>query len=64
MNDVTDVELSLLPEPLRPMFARCLAADPAERATPEEVVERVTRIELALRGRRGLSGQRSRSRTT
>lgn len=25
-------DLSLLPEPLRPLFARCLAADPAERA--------------------------------
>lgn len=32
-------ELSLLPEPLRPLFARCLAADPADRATPAEVVE-------------------------
>ncbi|MCI3223790.1 serine/threonine-protein kinase [Streptomyces sp. NP-1717] len=32
-------ELSLLPEPLRPLFARCLAADPAERATPAEIVE-------------------------
>ncbi|MFF5726055.1 serine/threonine-protein kinase [[Kitasatospora] papulosa] len=32
-------DLSLLPEPLRPLFARCLAADPAERATPAEVVE-------------------------
>ncbi|MFF8907234.1 serine/threonine-protein kinase [Streptomyces olivaceoviridis] len=31
--------LDLLPEPLRPLFARCLAADPAERATPAEVVE-------------------------
>lgn len=31
-------ELSLLPEPLRPLFARCLAADPAERATPAEIV--------------------------
>lgn len=32
-------DLSLLPEPLRPLFARCLATDPAERATPAEVVE-------------------------
>ncbi|TXL91810.1 serine/threonine-protein kinase [Streptomyces sp. IB2014 016-6] len=32
-------DLSLLPEPLRPLFARCLAADPAERATPAEVVQ-------------------------
>ncbi|MFF5897610.1 serine/threonine-protein kinase [Streptomyces argenteolus] len=32
-------DLSLLPESLRPLFARCLAADPAERATPAEVVE-------------------------
>ncbi|MEW2283474.1 serine/threonine-protein kinase [Streptomyces sp. NPDC047841] len=31
--------LDLLPEPLRPLFARCLAADPAERATAAEVVE-------------------------
>ncbi|MEU8626174.1 serine/threonine-protein kinase [Streptomyces sp. NPDC048669] len=35
----SEPELSLLPEPLRPLFARCLAADPAERATPAEVVE-------------------------
>ncbi|WP_141725042.1 serine/threonine-protein kinase, partial [Streptomyces niveus] len=32
-------DLSLLPEALRPLFARCLAADPAERATPAEIVE-------------------------
>lgn len=32
-------DLSLLPEPLRPLLARCLAADPAERATPAEIVE-------------------------
>ncbi|MFD5895956.1 serine/threonine-protein kinase [Streptomyces sp. NPDC060366] len=32
-------DLDLLPKPLRPLFARCLAADPAERATPAEVVE-------------------------
>ncbi|KND42428.1 MULTISPECIES: serine/threonine-protein kinase [Streptomyces] len=31
-------DLSLLPEPLRPMMARCLALDPAERPTPAEVV--------------------------
>ncbi|POX62277.1 serine/threonine protein kinase [Streptomyces sp. Ru62] len=34
-----DPGLDLLPEPLRPLLARCLAADPAERATPAEVVE-------------------------
>lgn len=32
-------DLSRLPEPLRPLIARCLAADPEERATPAEVVE-------------------------
>ncbi|ANB04073.1 serine/threonine protein kinase [Streptomyces ambofaciens] len=32
-------DLSRLPEPLRPLFARCLAPDPRERATPAEVVE-------------------------
>ncbi|MFI9809323.1 serine/threonine-protein kinase [Streptomyces sp. NPDC052301] len=32
-------DLPALPEPLRPLLARCLAADPAERATPAEVVE-------------------------
>ncbi|MEV0224181.1 serine/threonine-protein kinase [Streptomyces sp. NPDC050704] len=32
-------DLSLLPAQLRPLFARCLAADPAERATPAEIVE-------------------------
>ncbi len=32
-------DLSLLPPQLRPLLARCLAADPAERATPAEVVE-------------------------
>ncbi|MET7274917.1 serine/threonine-protein kinase [Streptomyces flaveolus] len=31
--------LSRLPEPLRPLFARCLASDPRERATPAEVVQ-------------------------
>ncbi len=31
--------LDLLPEPLRPLLARCLTADPAQRATPAEVVE-------------------------
>ncbi|MEU5078878.1 MULTISPECIES: serine/threonine-protein kinase [Streptomyces] len=35
----SEPDLSLLPEPLRPLFARCLAADPAERATPAEIVE-------------------------
>ncbi|MEU6251155.1 serine/threonine-protein kinase [Streptomyces sp. NPDC047043] len=32
-------DLSLLPEQLRPLIARCLATDPEERATPAEVVE-------------------------
>ncbi|MFD7401981.1 serine/threonine-protein kinase [Streptomyces sp. NPDC059866] len=32
-------DLSRLSEPLRPLIARCLAADPEERATPAEVVE-------------------------
>ncbi|MFF8289356.1 serine/threonine-protein kinase [Streptomyces sp. NPDC016309] len=32
-------DLSRLPEPLRPLFARCLAPDPGERPTPAEVVE-------------------------
>ncbi|MBV7670580.1 serine/threonine protein kinase [Streptomyces halstedii] len=32
-------DLSVLPESLRPLFARCLAADPAERISPAEVVE-------------------------
>ncbi|MFI9154309.1 serine/threonine-protein kinase [Streptomyces sp. NPDC053367] len=32
-------DLSLLPEPLRPLMARCLARDPRQRATLEEVVE-------------------------
>ncbi|MEV5876926.1 protein kinase [Streptomyces sp. NPDC052101] len=35
----TEPDLPLVPEPLRPLLARCLAADPAERATPAEVVE-------------------------
>lgn len=35
----SEPDLALLPEPLRPLFARCLAADPAERATPAEIVE-------------------------
>ncbi|MFE7930287.1 serine/threonine-protein kinase [Streptomyces sp. NPDC057456] len=35
----SEPDLSLLPEPLRPLLARCLAADPEERATPAEVVE-------------------------
>ncbi|MCL3995422.1 serine/threonine-protein kinase [Streptomyces lavenduligriseus] len=35
----SEPDLSLLPEPLRPLFARCLAADPAERVTPAEIVE-------------------------
>ncbi|MYX73142.1 serine/threonine-protein kinase [Streptomyces sp. SID3915] len=35
----SEPDLSLLPETLRPLFARCLATDPAERITPVEVVE-------------------------
>ncbi|MFF5534733.1 serine/threonine-protein kinase [Streptomyces cinerochromogenes] len=35
----SEPDLELLPEPLRPLLARCLAADPAERATAAEVVE-------------------------
>ncbi|MFJ4325903.1 serine/threonine-protein kinase [Streptomyces tricolor] len=35
----SEPDLDLLPEPLRPLLARCLAADPAERATPAEIVE-------------------------
>ncbi|MER6444770.1 serine/threonine-protein kinase [Streptomyces venezuelae] len=31
-------DLSRLPRELRPLIARCLAADPQERATPEEIV--------------------------
>ncbi|WP_030718938.1 serine/threonine-protein kinase [Streptomyces sp. NRRL F-2580] len=32
-------DLSRLPEELQPLLARCLAADPEERATPTEIVE-------------------------
>ncbi|MFD0549169.1 serine/threonine-protein kinase [Streptomyces rectiviolaceus] len=35
----SEPDLSLLPAQLRPLFARCLAADPAQRATPAEIVE-------------------------
>ncbi|MGW5172334.1 serine/threonine-protein kinase [Streptomyces nodosus] len=35
----SEPDLSLLPERLRPLIARCLAADPEERVTPAEVVE-------------------------
>ncbi|MEU9783544.1 serine/threonine-protein kinase [Streptomyces phaeochromogenes] len=35
----SEPELSLLPAQLRPLMARCLAADPGERATPAEIVE-------------------------
>lgn len=35
----SEPDLSRLPEELRPLIARCLAADPEERATPAEVVE-------------------------
>ncbi|MFD9979640.1 serine/threonine-protein kinase [Streptomyces massasporeus] len=34
-----DPDLSLLPEQLRPLFVRCLAAAPEERATPAEIVD-------------------------
>ncbi|MGI5456828.1 protein kinase domain-containing protein [Streptomyces sp. CA-249302] len=35
----SEPDLSRLPSELRPLIARCLAADPGERATPGEVVE-------------------------
>ncbi|MER6995574.1 serine/threonine-protein kinase [Streptomyces sp. NPDC000410] len=35
----SEPDLSRLPTQLRPLIARCLAADPEERATPAEVVE-------------------------
>ncbi|WP_330239059.1 serine/threonine-protein kinase [Streptomyces sp. NBC_00525] len=35
----SEPELAPLPEPLRPLFARCLAADPAERPAPAEIVD-------------------------
>ncbi|MFD3836272.1 serine/threonine-protein kinase [Streptomyces sp. NPDC058642] len=35
----SEPDLSRLPEPLRPLLARCLAKDPQERATLAEVVE-------------------------
>lgn len=35
----SEPELSRLPAQLRPLIARCLAADPEERATPAEIVE-------------------------
>ncbi|MFF2728904.1 protein kinase [Streptomyces sp. NPDC058008] len=35
----SEPDLSLLPQSLRPLFARCLAAEPGERATPAEIVE-------------------------
>ncbi|WP_406183434.1 serine/threonine-protein kinase [Streptomyces sp. NBC_01006] len=34
----SDPDLSRLPESLRPLIARCLAADPDDRATPAEIV--------------------------
>ncbi|KAA0910230.1 serine/threonine-protein kinase, partial [Streptomyces apricus] len=34
----SEPDLSLLPAQLRPLMARCLAADPRERATPAEIV--------------------------
>lgn len=34
----SEPDLTRLPESLRPLIARCLAADPAERATPAEIV--------------------------
>ncbi|WP_418960334.1 protein kinase domain-containing protein [Streptomyces tritici] len=37
-------DLSGLPEPLRPLIARCLAADPEARPTPAEVVDRCRRL--------------------
>ncbi|WP_328720835.1 serine/threonine protein kinase [Streptomyces sp. NBC_00247] len=35
----SEPDLSSLPESLRPLFARCLSADPADRATPDEVLD-------------------------
>ncbi|MEV8314284.1 serine/threonine-protein kinase [Streptomyces sp. NPDC059900] len=35
----SEPDLSLLPAQLRPLFARCLAADPAERASLAEIVD-------------------------
>lgn len=35
----SEPDLTRLPEEIRPLIARCLAADPKERATPAEVVE-------------------------
>lgn len=35
----SEPDLSLLPAQLRPLMARCLAADPGQRATPAEIVE-------------------------
>ncbi|MFJ2769151.1 serine/threonine-protein kinase [Streptomyces sp. NPDC087300] len=35
----SEPELSLLPERLRPLVARCMAADPAERATLAEIID-------------------------
>ncbi|WP_326759800.1 serine/threonine protein kinase [Streptomyces phaeochromogenes] len=35
----SEPDLSLLPAQLRPLMARCLAADPGDRATPAEIVE-------------------------
>ncbi|GGV34492.1 hypothetical protein GCM10010277_19790 [Streptomyces longisporoflavus] len=35
----SEPDLSLLPAQLRPLFARCLAADPAQRATLAEIVD-------------------------
>ncbi|MFG2344997.1 serine/threonine-protein kinase [Streptomyces phaeochromogenes] len=35
----SEPDLALLPAQLRPLMARCLAADPGERATPAEIVE-------------------------
>ncbi|MDN3021720.1 serine/threonine-protein kinase [Streptomyces sp. S.PB5] len=36
----SEPDLTRLPEPLQPLLARCLAADPAERATLAEIVDR------------------------
>ncbi|MFE5299157.1 serine/threonine-protein kinase [Streptomyces sp. NPDC056632] len=40
----SDPDLSQLPEQLRPLIARCLAADPADRITAAEVVDRCRRL--------------------
>ncbi|MFD0269439.1 serine/threonine-protein kinase, partial [Streptomyces sp. NPDC127106] len=42
VNEAPD--LDELPEALRPLIGRCLAADPADRATPAEIVEHCRKL--------------------